>query len=284
MNFNKITIGIVTFKSEKVIFNCLKSIKKIRNIVIFDNSNDYNLKKKINKSYPKIKFILSKKNLGYGVGNNSIIKNCKTPYLFVLSPDTILKKDCEKELLKAVDEKKNNFSIIAPLAKENNFGYFNNIILNKKRLLEVDFVKGFAMLLNIKKIKKVGMFDRNIFLYLEDIDLCKRLKDNHQKIYICRKAKIKHLGAKSSNIGFDYEKIRNWHWMWSCVYYDKKFYNSIYVYQKYFFKFFLNVLKIVFYFIFFNNKKLQIYLFRTSGIFNSLIGRNSWFRSVLKKS
>ena len=37
------------------------------------------------------------------------------------------------------------------------------------------------------------MFDRNIFLYLEDIDLCKRLKDNHQKIYICRKAKIKHL-------------------------------------------------------------------------------------------
>ena len=63
MNFNKITIGIVTFKSEKVIFNCLKSIKKIRNIVIFDNSDDHNLKKKINKIYPKIKVILSKKNL-----------------------------------------------------------------------------------------------------------------------------------------------------------------------------------------------------------------------------
>ena len=65
MNFNKITIGIVTFKSEKVIFNCLKSIKKIRNIVIFDNSDDHNLKKKINKIYPKIKVILSKKNQVY---------------------------------------------------------------------------------------------------------------------------------------------------------------------------------------------------------------------------
>ena len=46
MNYNQITIAIVTYKSEKVIFNCLKSIKKIKKIIIFDNSNDTNLKKK----------------------------------------------------------------------------------------------------------------------------------------------------------------------------------------------------------------------------------------------
>ena len=46
MNYRDVTIGIVTFKSEKVIFNCLKSIKNIRNIIILDNSNDKNLKKK----------------------------------------------------------------------------------------------------------------------------------------------------------------------------------------------------------------------------------------------
>ena len=46
MNFKDITVGIVTFNSEKVIFECLKSIKKIKNIIIFDNSNDLILKKK----------------------------------------------------------------------------------------------------------------------------------------------------------------------------------------------------------------------------------------------
>ena len=46
MNYNQITVGIVTFKSGNVIFDCLKSIKKIKNIVIFDNSNDKLLKKK----------------------------------------------------------------------------------------------------------------------------------------------------------------------------------------------------------------------------------------------
>ena len=40
MNFNDITIGIVTFNSEKVIYDCLNSIKKIKTIIIFDNSND----------------------------------------------------------------------------------------------------------------------------------------------------------------------------------------------------------------------------------------------------
>ncbi len=61
MNYNDITVGIVTFKSEKVIFQCLKSIKKIKKIIIFDNSNDIKLKNKVTKIYPKIKFILSKK-------------------------------------------------------------------------------------------------------------------------------------------------------------------------------------------------------------------------------
>jgi len=40
MNYNQITVGIVTFKSENVIFNCLNSIKKIKNIIILDNAND----------------------------------------------------------------------------------------------------------------------------------------------------------------------------------------------------------------------------------------------------
>ena len=61
MNYSDITIGIVSFKSNKVIFNCLKSIKKINKIIILDNSKDINLKKKIKKYFPKVKFFFSKK-------------------------------------------------------------------------------------------------------------------------------------------------------------------------------------------------------------------------------
>lgn len=278
MNYNDVTIGIVTFKSEKVIFNCLKSIKNIKKIIIFDNSNDIELKHKILKKYPKIQFIVSKKNLGYGGGNNQILKKSKTKYFFLLSPDTILKKKCEQELMKQINKIK-DFSIIAPFAKEKNFGFFRENKKNKnKNVLEVDYVKGFAMLFNTKKIKKFKMFDENIFLYLEEIDLCKRLRKKNHKIYVCKNAKIVHIGAKSSNLGFEYEKCRNWHWMWSKVYFDKKHFGTFYAVNKYLFQIIKDIFKLIIFSIMLNRKKVFISYLRLSGVFNSLLGNSSWYR------
>ena len=278
MNYNDVTIGIVTFKSEKVIFNCLKSIKNIKKIIIFDNSNDIELKHKILKKYPKIQFIVSKKNLGYGGGNNQILKKSKTKYFFLLSPDTILKKKCEQELMKQINKIK-DFSLIAPFAKEKNFGFFQeNKKIKNKNLLEVDYVKGFAMLFNTKKIKKFKMFDENIFLYLEEIDLCKRLRKKNHKIYVCKNAKIVHIGAKSSNLGFEYEKCRNWHWMWSKVYFDKKHFGTFYAVNKYFFQIIKDIFKLIIFSMMLNRKKVFISYLRLSGIFNSLLGNSSWYR------
>ena len=278
MNYNDITIGIVTFKSEKVIFNCLRSIQNIKKIIIFDNSNDTELKYEISKKYPNVKFITSKKNLGFGGGNNQILKMSKSKYVFLLSPDTILKKNCEYELIKQINKTK-DVSLIAPLAKENNYGFFQEtkkIIDNN--FFEVDYVKGFAMLFNLKKIGKFKMFDENIFLYLEEIDLCKRLRKKNHKIYICKNAKIQHIGAKSSNLGFEYEKCRNWHWMWSKVYYDKKHFGFFYVFKNYFFQIINDILKLIIFTFMLNRKKIIITYLRLSGVFNSLIGNSSWYR------
>jgi N-acetylglucosaminyl-diphospho-decaprenol L-rhamnosyltransferase len=283
MNYKDITVGIVTFKSEKVIFECLKSIKKIKKIIIFDNSYDVRLKNKINLVYPKIKFILSKKNLGYGNANNEIIRICKTKYLFIINPDTILKKNCENELLKSTNIKKLDFSIIAPISQDLNFGSLNKTkFFHNKNIIETDYTKGFAMLINKQKIIKVGMFDKNIFLYLEEIDLCKRLKLKKQKIYVNKKAKIFHKAAKSSNIGFEFEKCRNWHWMWSSVYYKRKYTNNWSTILEFFPKLIFSLFKIIFYFLIFQFEKSLLNYMRFSGVFNALIGKKSWYRPYYK--
>ena len=267
MNIKDITVGIVTFRSEKVIFKCLKSLENIKKIIILDNSNDLILKEKIKKIYPHINFILSKKNNGYGSGNNKIFRLAKTSHVLVLNPDTILSKNCINELIQQANLIKNKFAILAPSEK--------NII--KKEIMEVDHVKGFSMLVNLSKIKKIKMFDENFFLYLEEIDLCKRLKLASEKIYICGKAKITHLSAKSSNIGFEFEKCRNWHWMWSKVYYNKKHKNFFYVFISAFSTFFFNYTKGILFYLF-NRKISQIYFLKGSGTLNAIMGKNSWYR------
>jgi len=279
MNYKDITVAIVSFKSEKVIFRCLKSIKKIKNIIIFDNSNDINLKNQISKRYPNIQFILSKKNLGYGSGNNQILKICKTKFIFVINPDTILNKKCEKELLKCINKKNLDFSIIAPSCNQIDYTTYSKKIKSiDENLVKVDHVKGFAMLMNVKKIKKIKMFDENFFLYLEEIDLCKRLIEKNENIYINQNAVVTHLGAKSSNIGFEFEKCRNWHWMWSSIYFDKKHYGLLISSRNFFLKLFNNLIKLIFYLVIMNKRKYIIYYFRLSGMVNAFIGKKSTYR------
>ena len=281
MNFNDITIGIVSFKSEKVIFNCLNSIKKIKKIIILDNAKDLRLKKKIKKIYPFVDFILSSKNMGFGHGNNIIINKCKTDYLFLLSPDTVLGKNCETELLKAIKKLKKKFSIIAP-STDNKSLSFKKGKLNKKSVLltEVEYVKGFAMLLNKISIKKIGKFDEKIFLYLEEIDLCKRLKNKNHKIFICDNAQVKHLGARSSNIGFEYDKVRNWHWIWSKFYFNKKHHGYLIAIISGLPTFISALVKFGIYF-FINRKKRDTYFYRMFGFVSAVIGKNSFLRPNL---
>ena len=281
MNYKDITVGIVAFKSENVIFDCLKSIKKLNKIIIYDNSNDFSLKNKVTKKYPNIRYILSKNNIGYGAANNKIFKIAKTPYVFILSPDTIVDKNCVNTLIDQANQSIKSFSIISPAANEKNYGFFSKKIIqkkNSKNIISVDYVKGFAMLINISKIKKIGMFDENIFLYMEEIDLCRRLKKNNENIFLIKEAKIKHLFAKSSNIGFEYEKCRNWHWMWSSVYCDIKNFNHIYAIKKYFFSIPKNLIKSFLYLFFLNFNKSKISYLRASGIINSLVKKKSFYR------
>ena len=59
------------------------------------------------------------------------------------------------------------------------------------------------MLLNLSRLNKLEnfsnkeYFDENFFLYLENDDLCKRVSESGENIYIVPKSKIKHLGAKA---------------------------------------------------------------------------------------
>ena len=275
MNYNQITVGIVSFRSENVIFNCLKSIKKIKNIIIFDNSNDINLKYKIKKKYPKVKIYLSKKNLGYGVANNKIIKKSKTPFVFILSPDVILRRNCEKNLLKGAKLLKKNFAIISAIPDIKDYIFLKNKKKIKDKFFEVDYVHGFSMLINKTKIKKIGMFDKNIFLYYEEVDLYKRIKLANQKVYIIKDAKVTHLAAKSTNIGYEFDKCRNWHFMWSQVYFAKKYSNNLLVYIRYLSFLFIQLFKFFYYILLFNKKEIVNKKMKFSGTLNSLLGRSS---------
>jgi len=272
-----LTIIINTFKSEDKIFSCLDSIDSIFKVLVIENSNNDELKKKIESLYSNVQCILTGENLGYAKGNNLGLSKVNTKYALILNPDTTLEKNTIKNFFDTA-EKIKDFAIIGP-AKQNEFND-SELKREPKDLFEVKDLKGFAMFLNLDQFKDIGYFDQNFFIYLEEIDLCKRLREKNRKIFLDKKIIINHLGGKSHNkeIDFEMELSRNWHWMWSLFYFNRKHFGYLNSFAKIFLKLISSLLKTIFYTFIFNNRKKKIYLHRLSGLLNSIIGKKSWYR------
>ena len=281
MSKNIITIVINTFKSEDKIYSCLDSISSDYKKIIIENSNNISFKNSIESKYLNVECILTGENLGYANGNNLGLSKVKSKYALILNPDAVLDKNTIGNFLASVD-KINDFAILGP-AKQDEFSKVD-IFKDKENLFEVDQLKGFAMFLNLKEFKDIGFFDKNFFIYLEEIDLCKRIREKNKKIYLDKNIIIHHLGGSSHNesINLEMELSRNWHWMWSTFYFNKKHYGYFSALISISGKFFSSLFKMFFYLIIFNKEKRQIYFQRFTGLLNSIIGKKSWYRPKVK--
>ena len=283
MSYDKITIVINTFKSEDQIHHCLKSINSDIKVIIVENSNNLILKEKLELKYSNVKCFLTKENLGYAKGNNFGLSKVTSKYAIILNPDAELENNTLENFLITANQIK-DFAIIGP-AKQNEYSKIDENI-KKNQVFQVDFLKGFAMFLNLEQFKEIGFFDENFFIYLEEIDLCKRLKKNGKQIYLDKSILVNHVGGSSHNksINFEMELSRNWHWMWSTFYFNKKHYGFMKSLFRAARKFFSSLIKIVFFSLTFNNEKRKIYFHRFSGLYNSIIGKKSWYRPKVKNN
>ena len=247
-----LSIVIVTLKSEKVIHECIKSINQSVPIIVVEHSDNQKFKEELEKKYKNLKCILSKANLGMGTGNNIGINASNTDYVLILNPDVLLEKNTIDELFIASKNLK-NFSILAPSEKNFlNYGFFNEKKINKNletTPFEVDFVDGFAMLINKNNFKEINYFDEKFFMYLENNDLCKRIRDKGDLIYVVPSSKINHLAAKTVDEKYEdeVEFSRNWHWIWSKFYFNKKHFSFFKAFYEGFPRYCTSILKFFFY-------------------------------------
>ena len=276
MNLKELTVVIVSFKSDEKIIHCIESIHKETPVVVVENSNNKNFKLKIENTFKNVNCFLAGENKGYSTANNIGLKYVETKYALVLNPDTILHKSAIKNFF-STTLRIQDFWLIGPANDQ-----MINLDFRDNNLKEVNNLKGFAIFFNMSKFKD-KFFDENFFLFFEEIDLCKRVKNNKGKIYLDKNIIIKHEGSNSvstKNLK-ELEKNRNWHWMWSTFYYQKKYKGFLLALIIVSPKLFSALIKTLFFLIIFDNKKRDIYFYRLSGLFNSIIGKKAWYRPAI---
>jgi GT2 family glycosyltransferase len=231
-----IDIIIVNFNSTKHLLRCIESIKYhlngiSANVIVHDNAST-DCPESLAKIDPDIFYIKSYSNFGFSKAINQSVKLCKSQYILLLNPDTIICDGFFKSSLEFISTN-SGIGLIGPKVLEKNgnvqgsarsfptpltalFGrnspitkkFPNNPITKKNVLtighdgistLSVDWVSGACMLIRREAFESVDGFDEKFFLYWEDTDLCKRMKDRGWQIIYFPIAKIIHYTGVSSN-------------------------------------------------------------------------------------
>ena len=297
-SFSNLSIIIPTFYPGTIINNCLDTLPKSADIIIVDNGNDIELEKIIkNKDFKirhfKIGDVGLPKSFNYG------LKKSKNENILITQPDVSFYDKTISNLIEA-SKKYSNIGLLAPLIYENKkYSQFDCMELKLNKLEEIqnhkkiknfnfepsgDFcveaVNATAMLLKKSILEKIGGWDENIYTYLEDIDLCLRLRKNNFNILKVYNAKVDHVGfgshKKENSVKADVS--RNWHFCWSSLYFRDKYFSKN-EFTIYFVKNFLKYsFKILINFFLLRKKKLLRNFYRLKACINYLTIKKSNFR------
>lgn len=293
------TVVIPCINSEDVIVDCIESLdsKDIPIIIIDNGSNDQTLKKVMNLKL-NITVIHANTNLGWGNAANLGIQKVKTKYALLLNPDT---KFLTKKPIYNFEQLIKRYSNVGMascitcnenMEKENGrITFFSKIdkqiLKNIKEIPEGDACStincvygGAIIFFDVKKFLLVDGFDKNCFLYLEEDDLCYRMKKNNYINIIFPSIEALHLGSHSSKIP-NLTWWKNWHWVWSDLYFKKK-YNFKYIYLNNILKIFKWSFKASIYF-FLRKNKYYLYSGRLNGAVAFLLGKKAMEHTPLAK-
>jgi hypothetical protein len=219
-------------------------------LVVDNQSGDKTVE--VIKKYPKITFIPAQKNLGFGKANNLASKAADGEYLFFLNPDTKLEPGAIDGLVRYLDDNKAvavvgpkllysdrsiqkeiaNFptllSQILILIRFHRISFFKQFVypdLDYEKTQEVDHLMGAALMVRRSVFEEVGGFDPNFFLWFEETDLLKRIKERGYKVVYYPQASVKHLIGQSTKQLNPFKKQTIWNR--SLIYYFKKHTNFV---------------------------------------------------------
>ena len=281
---NRVTVIVVSFYSEGIIENLIKSIDDNIKIIIVENSLNLKLKENIEKKHQNVEVIIPDRNLGNGGGINCGLKKVKTEFALYLDVDTLPEKNMISSLLEYSNIIK-DFSILAP--KDLSHQYSKDLYINfneSEKFHKMQFITGCAMFIKMEELKKIGLFDENIFLYYEETAFYFRCHKANLGIYLIDSAIFTHIGSSAIDKKYDHQISinRNWHFCWSKFYYYKKNFSYFYGLKKTFPNFIRAIKKYLFFSIKKENKKADLHKAEIRGLLASYMLKKSYYRPNIK--
>lgn len=204
-------VVIVSFRCAELLRRCLRSLElhppgRGLNVTVADNASKDGTAAVVRGEFPQVRLIELDDNVGFAAANNLALRESRAEYVLVLNPDTEVPEGTLDALL-AVIEGDPRIGIVGPrlvrddgtfdhaarrsfptpLSALGHFLRFGRSARAPARLAAyrapgtergtVDAVNGAFMLLRREMLDEIGLFDQGFWMYMEDLDLCRRAAD-----------------------------------------------------------------------------------------------------------
>lgn len=235
----KTTIAIVNYNTKDFLDKCLSSIYRFGSkydfeVIVVDNNSDDGSVQMVRNNYPDVKLIVNSKNIGYTAAANQSIKLTNSDFLILLNSDTVvfegsidriieyLKNNTEVGVVgpKIIDPSGNahlscrRFPSFKEAAMHVLVGIFwpRNPYTRRYKMMDfdhnkevkIDWVSGACMGLRRRALDEVGLFDERYYMYVEDLDLCKRMWNAGWEVrYFPRATVVHYIGGSTKGTGVE---------------------------------------------------------------------------------
>ncbi len=254
-----LSIIIVNWNTRNLLEKCLISIyEKPQNldfeVFVVDNASGDKSVEMVKTGFPQIKLIDNKENFGFAKANNQAIKQARGEFILLLNPDTEILNDSLEKIISFMRSHieagiagcriLNSDHSLQPSVRRLPDLWSQAVILLKLHRLfpklishylisdfdysktqEAEQVMGAFFAVRKEIFEKVGNLDEKFYIWFEEVDFCKRVKDYGKKIYYNAEAEIIHHQGQSFKqiLSFQKQKIFNG----SLRYYFKKHHSFV---------------------------------------------------------
>ncbi|MFQ5957199.1 MAG: glycosyltransferase family 2 protein [Candidatus Brocadiales bacterium] len=222
----ELSVVIVNWNTRGLLKDCLESLyRTVKNpsfsVYVVDNGSIDGSVEMIEEKFPEVRLIRNKENRGFAPANNQVLSGIHTPYVFLLNTDTVLLEGTVEGMVSFLNTHP-DVAIVAPQflnrdgSKQNTFDNFPSLsteLMNKSLLrlcfptrypskrmdykepLEVESVLCAGVILRQDAFREAGFFDEDYFLYLDDSDICFRLKKAGWRCFYLPYLEMYHFGG-----------------------------------------------------------------------------------------
>jgi N-acetylglucosaminyl-diphospho-decaprenol L-rhamnosyltransferase len=250
-----LSIVVLNWNVRDLLDRCLASLRSDRyalEVIVVDNASHDGSVALVREKYPQVTLITNVENRGFTGGNNQGIEASRGRCVMVLNPDTEVLGEALDRLVDYLDQhldvgalgpqllnpdrsiqsSRRRFPTLATalfestwlqgLAPRGVLAHYTMDDVPPDRPHEVDWLNGACTVFRREVLDRVGVYDaQNFFMYSEEMDLCRRVKEAGWKIVYLPEAQVVHYVGQSSDqavaarhIYFQTSKVhyfRKWH-------------------------------------------------------------------------